>query len=247
MRKVSVTQARPTRVSAALVPSAIVGYAGDARYRDMREPVLPTVYVPFSSEGRVPSSGSVAGAPDRGLDWATFMVRLSSGDRPDIVQTLSREVTRARSEFRVVGVHAQTELVDQHLVRERLLAVLSAFFASVALLLAAVGMYGSIHQRVVRRRRDLGIRIALGAPPRSVVLQATTGILAVLATGTAAGLAAGLASQRYFQGLLYQVTAADWQILALSILTIVVAAVLAALAPVVRAVRIDPVTTLRAE
>ncbi len=240
-----------TRAEGKLAPSAIVGYAADARYRDMREPILPTAYVPFPTDALPeiarPLDAETPGARRKGLDWATIVVRLSPGARPDVAQVLRREVTRARPEFRVVNLRTQAELVDQHTLRERLLAILSGFFAAVALLLAGVGIYGSLHQYVQQRRRDLGIRIALGASPRRVVLHATSGILSMLVLGTAGGIAAGFASQRYVQELLYQVTAADWTMLALPVGAIGAAAVLAALPPVVRALRIDPATTLRAE
>lgn len=223
-----------SRVANSLVPSTIVGYAADARYRDVREPILPTIYVPF-------------GEAEGGLDWATFMVRLGGVERPDIEPALTREVARARPEFRVVNIRSEAELVDQHIVRERLLAMLSGFFASVALILAALGIYGSIHHWVLQRRREIGIRMALGAPARSVVFQAAFGILSVIGIGAAAGLAGGLASQRYVQDLLYGVNAADWEMLTLPVASILAAAVVAAVPPVLRALRIDPVATLRAE
>ncbi len=223
------------RSSDGLVSSLVVGYTVDARYRNAREPILPTVYVPFPDAAK-------------GLDWATFLIRLSpGGNRPDIVQVLRREVPRARPEFRVVTVHSQRDLVEQHTVRERLLAALSAFFSVIALLLAGVGVHGTLHHLVLQRRKDIGIRIALGASPGHVALGTAAGVLATLGVGTAVGIATALASQRYVQDLLYEVRPGDWTILVPPVAAMFAAGVLAALPPVWRALHIDPVVTLRAE
>jgi predicted permease len=213
----------------------VVGYVADARYNDLRGPVYPIVYVPMRGHGQ-------------GKDWSFFMVRARPGVQlPALAQRLSPEVRRARPEFRAVSVHSMRDLVDQHTVRERLLAMLSAFFAVVAVLIACVGIYGTLHQWVVQRRRDIGIRLALGAPASHLVAGATRTVFAMLLLGSVAGVALGLGAQRYIGDLLYGVRATDWQMLALPVVTILGAAALAALPPVMRALRVDPVTTLRAE
>jgi putative ABC transport system permease protein len=216
------------------VRTMIVGSVADARYLNMRESIRPTVYVPFRDRAR-------------GMDWATFVVRAKPGAGKSVAAVLRREVTRARPEFRVVGLRTQTDLVEQHMIRERLLATLSLFFGGVALLLAGLGVYGALHQWVLRQRRDIAIRLALGASVRSVVALATAGMLAMLALGSGMGLAAGLASERYFDGLLYHVKATDWPMLAFPVAAILVVAVCAALPPVARALRINPATVLKAE
>jgi predicted permease len=212
----------------------IVGYVRDARYRNMREPIWPTVYLPFRGKGK-------------GTGWATFVVRAAGAHPAALAPALRRAVPRARSEFRVTAVRTQTELVEQHTVRERLLAMLSLFFAVVALALAGIGLYGVLNYSVLQRRRELGIRLALGARAADVARRVTADVLAMLALGAAAGLIAGTASQRYLETLLYQVKATDPSMLALPALIILAAALLAALPPVIQAIRIDPVAMLRAE
>ncbi|MBI1898403.1 MAG: FtsX-like permease family protein, partial [Acidobacteria bacterium] len=157
--------------------------------------------------------------------------------------------SRARHEFRVSNIRTQTELVRQHTIRERLLAMLSLFFAMVALVLAAVGLYGVLNYSVLQRRREIGIRMALGASARDVACQVIADVFAMLLLllGAFAGLAAGLASQQSIKTLLYEVKPTDVSMLALPAITIFGAALLAALPPVMYAVRIEPAVTLRAE
>jgi predicted permease len=219
----------------------IVGLIRDARYRNMREPLTPTVYVPFHS---VDTNGTM-----RAIDRGTFLVRTSgSGSSPlALASILRREVSHARSEFRVSNIRTQQELNQSHTVRERLLAMLALFFAVVALLLAGVGLYGVLDYSVLQRRREIGIRMAIGAQAGTVTRLVTVDVFSMVIVGAVAGLALGMASVRYIDSLLYQVKGTDVSMLALPSLTILVAALLAALPAVIRAVRIDPVATLRSE
>jgi ABC-type antimicrobial peptide transport system permease subunit len=125
--------------------------------------------------------------------------------------------------------------------------MLSLFFAVVALVLAAVGLYGVLNYSVLQRQREIGIRMALGAKAADVALRVTAQVFGMLALGALLGLVAGIGSERYIRTLLYGVKATDVTMLALPALTIFTAALLAALPPVIHAVRIDPAVTLRAE
>jgi len=156
-------------------------------------------------------------------------------------------VPRARSEFRVSNIRPQADLLRAQTLRERLLAMLALFFAAVALLLAGIGLYGVLDYSVVQRRREIGIRIAIGAPAANIARLVTVEIFTMVAVGAAAGVVTGLASARYIEALLYQVKPTDPGMLALPSLTILAAALLAALPAVFHAVRIDPVAMLRAE
>jgi predicted lysophospholipase L1 biosynthesis ABC-type transport system permease subunit len=221
------------------IPFKIVGLVGDVRDRDLRNPVPPTVYVPLNSldgEGALP--------PRR---RATFVVRTSGDDPLTLAPVLRQAVSQARAQFRVSNIRTQEEIIDLHTLRERLLAMLALFFAAVALLLAAVGLYGVLHYSVVQRRREIGIRMALGARAFDVARQVTSGVLAMVLTGALAGLALGMGAVRYIEALFYEVKATDLPMLALPSLAILAATVLAALPAVIRAVRTDPAATLRAE
>jgi len=217
----------------------IVGLVRDVAYLDPREPMLPQAYYPFRSLG---DKGAL-----RARDSATFIVRTTSSNPLALASVLRREVHRARSEFRVSNIRTQTEINQSHTVRERLLARLALFFGVVALLLSVVGLYGVLDYSVLQRRREIGIRMALGAPAGDVARRVTADVFSMLLAGALVGLALGVASARYIETLLYQVKPTDLGMLALPALTILAAALLAALPPVIRAVRIDPATTLRDE
>ena len=217
----------------------VVGLVSDARYRNMREPITATAYVPMLARN---GKGELVGRPN-----AAFIVRTAGIDPLALAPVLRDEVRRARSEFRVSTVRTQQSLVEQHLVRERLLATLAVFFAGVALVLAGVGLYGVLHYTVVQRRREFGIRLALGAGTAHIARRVTVEVFAMVAVGAAAGAGLGLACERYVEALFYQVSAQDPWMLTLPSLTIGAAAILAALPPILRAARIDPMAMLRAE
>jgi predicted permease len=210
-------------------PMEIVGYVRDAGYDSLREPVRPTVYVPLEEQ-----SGG------------TFIVR-TTGNPLDLATVLRREISQARSDFHVRSLDTQGSFVRRQMIRERLLATLSMFFASVALVLAAIGLYGVLNYSVVRQRREIGIRLALGARSVHVVRRVTAGIFGMVFLGLAIGVAGGLASGRFIETLLFEVKMTDLGVVVAPILTLLGAAVLAALPPAIRAVRIDPVDTLRNE
>jgi putative ABC transport system permease protein len=216
----------------------IVAYVRDAHYAEMRVPVRATAYVPF---------GNMSALSPQGTDRATFLVRSESPNPMALASMLRREIPRARSELRVSNVVTQEELVRDQTIRERMLATLSLFFAAVALVLAGVGLYGVLDYAVVGRRRELGIRIALGARNADIARRVTIEVFSMLVLGAVCGLALGLGSARYIATLLYQVKATDAPMLALPVVTILSAALLAALPPVLRAIHIDPSEMLRAE
>jgi len=217
----------------------VVGLAGDVRYREMREPILPQAYYPMHvADGK---GGLTA------RDYGVFMVRTKSANPLAMASILRREVARVRPEFRVSNIRTQMEINQSHTVRERLLARLAMFFGVIALLLAGVGLYGVLDYSVLQRRREIGIRMALGAQAGDIARRVTVDVFSMVLGGALAGLALGFAAARYIQALLYQVKPTDARMLALPALTILAAALLAALPPVIRAVRIDPAETLRVE
>jgi putative ABC transport system permease protein len=217
----------------------VVGVVRDAPYRSLREPILPVAYVPFQE---IDANGAFLP-----LRRGTFMVRTYGANPLALASTLRREVPATRPEFRVSNIREQAELVRAQTVRERLLAMLALFFAAVALLLAGIGLYGVLDYSVLQRRREIGIRMAIGAQAGDIVRRVTADVFSMVLAGALAGLALGMASVRYIEVLFYQVKATDVGVLALPSLAILAAAILAAVPPVIRAVRIDPVKILRAE
>ena len=116
-----------------------------------------------------------------------------------------------------------------------------------ALLLAAVGLYGVLNYSVLQRRREIAIRMALGAPAGNIARHVTADVFSMVLAGALGGLALGMAAVRYVESLFYQVKPTDPAMLAIPSLAILVAALAAALPGIIRAVTLDPVTVLRSE
>jgi ABC-type antimicrobial peptide transport system permease subunit len=178
---------------------------------------------------------------------ATFIVRTVSSNPLSMAAALRREVPRARPEFRVSNIRPQSDLVLAQTIRERVLAMLALFFAAVALVLAGVGLYGVLDYSVLQRRREIGIRMAIGAQAGDIVRRVTREVFAMVLAGAVVGLALGVASTRYIVALLYQVSPNELGLLAIPAAAILATALLAAVPPVIRAVRIDPVIMLRVD
>jgi predicted permease len=217
----------------------VVGVVRDAPYDNLRETPRPVAYVPFHLIG-------ANGAPIP-VGEGNFVVRTSSANPLALVSTLRREIPDARPDFRVSNIRTQQELIDRQTIRERLLAMLALFFAGVALLLAGIGLYGVLDYSVLQRRREIGIRVAIGAQAADIAGRVTSEVFAMTLTGALAGVVLGMVSVRYIESLLYQVDAASLAMLILPGLIILAAALLAALPAVIRALRIDPVSMLRSD
>ncbi len=216
----------------------VIGLVRNAVYSDVRKPDMPTIYEPMH--------GIAVDGELKALLWGAFVVR-TKGEPAAMAQTLRRVVIQANPEFRVANVYTQEEMVVAQTVRERLLATLAGFFAVVALLLAAIGLYGVLHYSVVQREKEIGIRIALGAATGNIARLITIRVTLMVVVGAVVGLAVGMASVRYIAALLYEVKATDPSMLIVPAAVLLAAACLAALPAVMRAVRIDPAIMLRAE
>ena len=221
------------------IPFRIVGVVRDTPYRSIHEPALPIVFVPFLAL-------NANGLPEPKRE-ASFFVRTHAHDPMTMVSMVRREVPRANSEFRVSNIVPQTELVRSQTIREHLLATLALFFAAVALLLGSIGLYGVLDYSVLQRHREIGIRMAIGAPATSIVRAVASDALLTVAAGAVAGIGLGMALVRYISSLLYEVKPTDPATMALPLFVVSIAALLAALPAAIRAVRIDPALTLRAE
>jgi putative ABC transport system permease protein len=218
----------------------IVGAIPDARSRDsVRIPIRATAYFPYQA---VDAHGAFLP-----MGRGTFVVRTRSQNPLALASMLRGEVPRARPEFRVSNVRTQLEIDQARTVRDRMLAMLALFFAAVALALAGVGLYGVLDYSVESRRREIAIRMAIGSPAANIARTLTVEVFAMVLVGAAAGLALGMASTRYIETLLFEVKATDWSRLVLPSVIILAAAMLAAVPPVIRAVRVDPARALRAE
>jgi ABC-type antimicrobial peptide transport system permease subunit len=207
----------------------IIGLTGDAVYFSVRETDQPTVFVPLE-----PRYGG------------TLLVR-TSGNAADMPRILRTEIPRLASGMTVREIVPFESVVTQQLVRERLLAGLSTFFAALALALAVIGLYGVLNYAVTRERREIGLRMALGARPRHVISLIATRLLGMVGVGAIAGIFGGIAFGGVVRALLFRMETTDPAALAAPLFALAFAAMLAVLPPAVRAVRTDPAQTIKTE
>jgi len=217
----------------------IVGVTPDAPYDDLREPSRAVFYVPFDEIDD--KSGPSA------VDFATFAIHTDAQNPVALADSLRQLIAQRHNGLRVSNITTQLDLVRDQTVRERLIAMLAGFFAAVALLLAGIGLYAVLNYSVVQRRREIGIRMAIGSTRAGIVRIVTLDALVVVATGSGVGVAFGFGAARYVESLFYQVKATDADMLALPTCAILVTALVATLPAVLRALGTDPTEILRAE
>jgi putative ABC transport system permease protein len=209
------------------VRQEIVGVVTDARLNDLRSLPPPTVYVPL-----------------RGL--GTMQVR-TAGDALALTAVIDREVRATHPSLHASGFSLQSTRIADTLLRERLLALLSGFFGTVGLLMAAVGLFGVLSYAVVRRTREIGIRIALGARSSTVVFAIVRDAALMTGIGIMVGLAGGLYLSGFVKGLLHEVYATDAFSIVMPIACLLLTAFLAAVPAARRASQLNPVEALRSE
>jgi len=149
--------------------------------------------------------------------------------------------------LRVTGMTLESTRIDETILQERMLALLGGFFALVAVVLAAVGLHGVLSYSVVRRTREIGIRLALGAPVGSVIRTVTGDVAVTVAIGVAGGLAGGFALARSLASLLFEVKPSDFASVAWPLASLLLVSVAAAIPPAMRAAKVDPMEALRYE
>ena len=217
----------------------IVGVTPDVPDHDLREPNGTMFYVPFNDIDDKSAPGPV--------DFATFVIHTDARNPLALAGSLRQLIAQRHNGLRVSNITTQLDLVRDQTIRERLIATLAAFFAAVALLLAGIGLYAVLNYSVLQRRREIGIRMAIGSPRAGIVRLVTGDVFVIIGLGGCAGLALGFAAARYVASLFYQVKATDADMIAVPICAILFSALVATLPAVLRALRTDPTEVLRAE
>jgi putative ABC transport system permease protein len=210
----------------------IVGLVGDTRYNDLRERERSIAFFPVDQDDQ-PGNGT------------TFVVR-GRGSLDSLESAIQRQATQLNAnllvDFRVLDVQVQ-----QSLLRERLMANLSLAFGLLAGCLSTLGLYGVMSYIVVRRRNEIGVRVALGATRGNVYRLIAWDATMMVAAGLSVGVVASLLLSRYAESLLFELTARDPLILILAAALLAITAIIATLIPARRAARLEPVTALREE
>jgi predicted permease len=220
-------------------PNKIVGVTPDTPYHDLREPSPAVFYVPLDEIDADSDSGPVR--------FATFTIHTDSQNPLALANSLRQIIAQRHNGLRVSNITTQLDLVRDQTIRERLIAMLAAFFAAVALLLAGIGLYAVLNYSVLQRRREIGIRMAIGSTRAGIVRVVTLDVFLMIALGGCAGVALGFGAARYVESLFYRVKATDAEMIALPACAILLTALVATLPAAFRALRTDPTEILRAE
>jgi putative ABC transport system permease protein len=213
-------------------PIEVVGITKDAKYESLRADIHPTAFFPAT---QVPGHSEVE----------TFEVR--SAIPPSVLAAPIQAAVAGVNREIPLEFHTLAGLADDSMVQERLLALLSGFFGALALLLATIGLYGTLSYLVTQRQAEFGIRMALGAQPGSILRLVMQDLMAVLGGGVAAGVCISLATTRLLQQMLFGLGGRDAVTLIGAVAVLCVVALIAGYIPARRAMRVDPMVALRYE
>jgi hypothetical protein len=216
----------------------VVGVVGDTRDAGLDQPAPPAVYVPFAQ--RREQWGW--------LSWQTLVVRARPGFAPaDLVPSIRFALSEIDPLLPLQSARTIDDLYAENTARRRFAMQLTAGFAALALLLGALGIYAIVAYSVAERRREIGIRLALGAQPRTVLRQVVRSALGLAAAGAALGSVSALGLTRFLASLLFGVEPTDAATFAAMAALLIAVAALAAWLPARRVMRVDPVNALRVD
>ncbi|HEX5216163.1 MAG TPA: ABC transporter permease [Vicinamibacterales bacterium] len=209
----------------------IIGVVDDIRQVAVSEPARPTIYIHNLQNGRV----------------KTTIVARVAGDPLSLVPAIRNAIWSIDPAQPIAAAFTFDDAVSHALARPRLLTVLLGAFAVLGLLLGAVGLYGVLAALVSERRREIGVRLALGARPADVLSMIVRGGLALTVVGVVIGLAAAFGLSGFLASVLYGVAPTDLTTFAGTAIVLIATAAVASWLPARRAAGVDPVETLRAD
>jgi ABC-type antimicrobial peptide transport system permease subunit len=207
----------------------IIGVVANSLYEGPREGVHRQVFL-----------------PNWGKNSVVFYVRsnIASASTSNVIRN---EVKQLDGTMPIYSMKTLEGQLDETLLSDRLIALLSAGFGLLATILASIGLYGVMAFVVARRRKELGIRLALGARPSLLIWMVMREVLVLLAIGLAVGVPAGIALGRYVSSVLYGIKPSDPYLATSTVLLLTLVSAAAGLIPARRASRIDPILALRYE
>ena len=207
----------------------------DAKYRDLRRPMIPTVYIPWTQrKGEQPLG-----------DY--FFVRVARGDPLRLTADIQRLVSALDPGLVLSGTRTFGEVVDSNIVRERIMAVLAGFFGVLAVMVACLGVFGVMAFQVSRRLNELGVRMALGATRGNIIALVLREVAVLLAIGCTVGCGVALAMTRLASRLLFGLSPTEPVVFLAAAATLGLATLAAGYGPARRAAGVDPMIALRHE
>jgi predicted permease len=209
----------------------VVGVVSDVRYGAVEKSVSPDVYLPLLQSPRTMG----------------FLFVKSRAALDSLVPAIRQELRALDADLPIVDIKTMDDRFGDAIWRTRMSAWLLGAFSALALVLAAVGIYGVMSQTVEQRTREIGVRMALGASRKDIMRLIVGRTLTIAVAGVVFGIALTIPSMRGLTALLYQVSPADPAVLAGLASVLLAAAILAGYMPARRATRVDPLTTLRAD
>ncbi|HET9713514.1 MAG TPA: ABC transporter permease [Pyrinomonadaceae bacterium] len=212
-------------------PAEIIGVVGNVRYDSLVDQSPPAVYFPH---------------PDLTYSFMTLVIR-TDGDPTAIAPAVQREIRTLDPNQPVSDVRTMNQVMSEWVSRSRFNTMLLGLFAGLATLLSAVGIFGVMNYSVALRTREIGLRLAVGAQPRQVLLLVLRQGLLLTIAGVVLGLAAAFALTRLLASLLFGVTAVDATTFTTISILLLIVSLLACYLPARRAMRIDPLRALRYE
>jgi predicted permease len=211
----------------------VVGVVADAKYRNLREKTPPRIYAPLFN-------------PVWEQAAARYQVR-TFADSAAVAASLRQAAKEVAASLPPIEINSMSQLVDESLQTDRFIQQLSEAFGVLAMLLAAIGLYGIMAYTVARRTRDIGIRLALGAEPSGVLWQVLRETLLLVSVGIAIGVPIALAGTQLVRGMLFGLGFADPLAILVAAILLAAAAALAGFLPARRASQVDPMVALRYE
>lgn len=232
-KRIALTFRTPPLDDFLLGTRTIVGIVGDSVYRVIREPLRPTIYLPLAQRTDP-------------LPFTNFYLAVhgSRGSPLGLTRGLAAALDTVQANLAMTFRPLAAE-VDDSVAQDRVVALLSGFFGALALLLAALGLYGVTAHAVARRRSEIGIRMALGAAPAGVVKLVLSRVTLLVGTGVLIGSVVSLWASKFVAALLYRVEPRDPATLIAAVMTFAGVAAVAGWPPAWRASRIDPAVVLR--